>query len=383
MKRDFRETVTTLSPTIESSTVGSAALTPSDMSPIIDPHAGVVDYIIDGLIPRRGVVLIAAGWKTGKTLLVYRLLIDAVFGRDCLGYFEVDRPLRVGVFQFEMPLIEDHRRLRRLALGADMDPQTLLDAMNDGRWLHFNRPDLNFNSDDDRKRFHDAVLGSNRNLVLVDSAGASCAGGDGAMNDNDRVNEIVRGTFDPLTSAGVSVVLLHHKRKTTQGGKKDDAKAAVLGAQAWGSASDRTYNLDTYNADDPRTKESDDFHLQLVQTGSWTPGEADHLLWVRDTDNDGTSVEILDRPGQLRAGGVTKMQQASIAFARMVRDGRRVLRSEALLLVEGEVGCSDKPVKKGLDRAAAEGWVQLVPSTLNPGNNRMDLIEGSSPMGDL
>ena len=53
-------------------------------------------------------------------------------GRSAFDYFALDRPLRVAVFQLEMPSSEDDRRFRRLALGCGIDPLRVPQLVEEG-----------------------------------------------------------------------------------------------------------------------------------------------------------------------------------------------------------------------------------------------------------
>ena len=236
----------------------------------------------------------------------------------------------------------------------------------------YNRPGITLNTEGGRARFHEAVRASGAELVLLDSILAAFPGED--LNDNPTVRALFSQSFGPLTSDGIAVQALHHKRKSPSGGKlRDDDRGAMLGAQDWGAAAGRIYALERLANDQKRPDTT--FRCRLSLVGSWTPEEAqDLIIQVGDTAEGGTSVCVLEEDEQIRQGGVTAAQRAAVALARVVRVRRRVARKVAFAEVGEDLDVRDGTLKKALSYAKVKQWIEAESS--DRGRNAQDLVPG-------
>lgn len=359
---------------------------PSTLETIADESAGEVPYIADGLLPAGEVTVLGAGWKTGKTLVAYRLALDVARGAAVFGRYAVKTPAPVLVVQLEMPPSEDARRLRRLAIGAGMYPAEVPLLIESGALALYNRPPIDLMQPRGIADLHAIVRKHNAGLVLLDSILAAFAGAD--LNDNAAIRRLFTAVFSPLTSEGRAVLALHHKRKKVSGARADeDDRHALLGAQAFGAAAGRVYSLerllgqdDTAQAQPGHAPKDRAFKCRLSLTGSWTPEESpDVVLSVRDTADGGTAVLALDERAEIAEGGVTGKQRAAIALAQLVRLRRRIARADALTVVAEESNRSKRTVAEALGYAIARGWVAVVPSDSEGGARAgKDLVPGSA-----
>lgn len=335
----------------------SAVWTPSDLLAVLDPRAGEVDYLLQNLVPRGALVVVGATWKCGKTLVLYRVVLDAVLGRRVLDVLDAPSdPVRVSVWQCEMPAREDARRLRRLVLGCGVPPETVPALAADGRLAWYSRPGLDLTDHGHVAAWHAEIRRTDARLVVVDSALAVFTRAD--MNDNGAVRRLFADAFSPLTSEGRSIVLLHHRRKAQANGKPDDERSALLGAQAFGAAADRVYGLERLPGADGS---AGSFALRLSMTGTWAPGEdADWIIRVAD-DGEGTSVRIVPEGEQIRSGGVTARQRAAVALATLVRLRQEIPRPEAMEEIQAELDVSARVVVDGIRIAREHGWIAIRP----------------------
>jgi hypothetical protein len=172
-------------PYVEPTPLGSCPWTPCTLEGVVDPCIGDVEYIVSSFVPKGEVVGVVATFKSGKTLVLYALLLAALLARKAFGIFAVERPLRVIVFQEEMPTREDERRLRRLALGMGIDPKQILECVKSGQLVFYNRVGLDLSTEEGVQDFHAAVRSANADLVLIDSliavAGKYDVGNNGDM----------------------------------------------------------------------------------------------------------------------------------------------------------------------------------------------------------
>jgi hypothetical protein len=336
------------------------AWTPCTLEGVTDPTVGRVDYLVDRFIPKGEVVGIAATFKSGKTLMSYSLTLSAVRGAPVFGALQVRRPLRVVVFQEEMPSREDNRRLRRLAIGMGLDPAEVPGFVASGQLVFYNRVGLDLSSAEGVARFHDSVRRADAELVLIDSLIAAAGAVD--LGENGPVRRMFTAAFLPLTTEGRSVVFLHHKRKGLQGAKGRDAdRDSFLGAQAIAAASGRMYSLE--RLDDPQEAASDPTRFRCVLTlfGSWTPEEAVATVLETRDEGEGTTVTALDETAQVRTGGVDGKQRAALALAKLVGIRRCIRRKAALAEVAEDLSVSPRTAADGLKYAREREWIETEP----------------------
>jgi hypothetical protein len=366
--------------------VSAAELVASTLAGVVDPKVGEVSYLADGLLPASAFTLQGAGFKTGKTLVWYAALLDLARGAAVFGAYRVSAPVKVAVFQFEMPDREDNRRFRRLAIGAGMYPGEVPALVESGHLTVFNRPPINLADAADLGRFRDAVRRADAEIVFVDSCIAAFAGQD--INDNGTVRQLVADAFGPLTSEGRAVLGMHHKRKKISGARaEDDDRHAIIGAQAWQASADRVYALERLDfapvsLEDARQNGA--FRLRLSLVGSWTPEEAvDAVLEVRDvaTENGaGTSVRALTEGAQVDAGGVSPKQRAALALRKLVRLRRCISKKEAFAIVSEDEGVKERTLDGALAYAKAKRWSEQRKAEGSK-SNAQELIPGADEEG--
>ena len=361
---------------IEVQTTDSAphgrVIAPQTFDGIEDPNAGAVDWLVENLLPKGEVTLLAASWKTGKTLLTYEVVLAALRGELALGRFKIPRPLRVSVFQLEMPWREDLRRFRKLALGRDLDPTIMQEYARSGQLAFFSRPLLNLGLGEDIAVFHECVRANDSELVIVDSAVAAFAGYD--LNDNSQVRRLLTGAFQPLTTEGRSVLLDHHYRKP-QGAGREEGKAAVLGAGQFGAAAGAVYGLERLKAEKTDTGNRA-FNLRLHALGSWSPDDLEECIVHVEDNTDGTATTVRAIDGKTeQTGALNCVQQAAWNIRLRVKRHGRVSRKDALTGAVGDLGVSDRTAERGLDCACIEGWVRQVGAE-DAKHNERDLVPG-------
>jgi hypothetical protein len=343
----------------------------ADLTGICDPSVGRTPWIIEQLIPASETTLLAAQWKTAKTLCCYALALDAIAGTPVWGRFKPVRPLRVAIYQLEMPHREDLRRLRRLALGAGIAPESVTKWASEGRLKVFNRPPWTFSKPDDLAQFHQSAAESD--LVIVDSAVAAFSGID--TNDNAAVRKAITEAFSPLTSAGHSVLLLHHYRKSSQLAGRDDPRGQVLGAGQFGAAVGRIYGMERLK--DEVDAAQGTFKLSLSVLGAWAPGDLEELtLGVEDTpDGHGTIVAALASTGKAesRLARMPAFQQAAHNIRGRVKRLGRVDRKSAIASAVTELRIGQRTAEDGLIHAEGMGWIRVIPGA---NNKAKDIIPG-------
>ncbi len=343
---------------------------PHGFDAITDPNAGKVNWLIDGLVPKGDAVMWAATWKTAKTMCAYRLALDAILGKPVWGRFKVEKPLKVAIFQLEMPDTEDDRRFRRLALGLGRDPAEIQALAHSGQLMHFNRPALDLTNATDIGAFHLFLAENRPDLVILDSIVAAFCNAD--LNDNAVVRRVLARAILPITSAGIAVILPHHLKKVSFFGQGSDKKSMVLGAGQFGAALSRTYSLERLDDDG---EDDQAFTVKLSLLGAWSPGDGDSvILRVEDTqDGSGTTVEAIDAADAPKKANVKLVTLAAIAIQDIVMMRGRIGQKALVAVLNEDKGWSEKTILRGVDLAAYKGWVRVV---THPGSrhNEKDVI---------
>jgi hypothetical protein len=330
---------------------------PATFRNISNPEVLRVPWLIEGLIPAAGLTIVAAHYKTGKTFLMYRLILDALFGRLALGSFPIPRSLKIQLWQFEMPLDVNLRRFHKLALGMGIDPEHIYQAELNGQFQAYVQPELSLTDQDDLAIFHDRVAAFGPDLVVVDSLSEAFTEAD--FNATRDVRKMLREAFRPLVVAGRGVVAIHHKRKGPSGGKEDDGKGSILGSQAFGAAARTIYTLDRVRDDGPEVKGR--FVVSLAPQGGWDLETKGSQFVIADNDAGTlTTVDPVKPKSRKTSKAITARTQAAIKFGEIVSSRRRIGRQSAIENVRLELKCGKTVAEDGLALAVERKWVELI-----------------------
>jgi len=344
-------------PMIEPATNPTAAadvLEPATFRHVSNPEVLAVPWLIEGLIPAAGLTIVAAHYKTGKTFLLYRLILDVLFGKFALGTFPIPRPLKVQLWQFEMPLDVNLRRFHKLARGMGLDPDRIYQAEQAGQFQAFIQPDLSLSNAHDLAVFHERVVRFEPDLLLVDSLSEAFPGVD--VNHGHEVRTMLRQAFRPVTVAGRGTVGLHHKRKTAAGGREEDGKASILGSQAFGAAARTVYTLDRVRDEGPEIKGR--FVVSLAPQGGWDLETTGNVFVIAD-NAAGTQTTV--DPAQGKKGkafrAVTMTTQVAIRLAELVGSRHVIGLQSAIEIVRLEFKCGQSVARDGVKLAIERKWI--------------------------
>lgn len=334
------------------------AVPPDDLGDIVDPNVGQVDYLIDPVVPKGELTVIAASWKLGKSFISYSLAISAVGGIPVWNSMSCN-PLRVMVWQLEMPAYENMRRLRKLMVGLDLDPSEAVEWVRSGRLVFYSQPDIDLASDKGVANFHSAIRAHQPDLVIIDSLSEAFCGVDG--NDNSLVRKAIRRAFRPLQKDGRSVLAIHHHRKGSAKFQDSD-RDLLLGSQSWGAAASRVYTLSRVGVEGSQGRS---YVVRLKLTGSWSPEQqTEHFLEVEDVlDGTGTVVRVShnpEYPDMAKPASKGELcQQAILAHLGRIHE---LEQKELVAKVRYEVGCSQRTVEDAIARLRDDGrvWVDQI-----------------------
>ena len=320
-----------------------AALGRMSMALVCADDATETKWFVEDLIPIAALVLIAARWKVGKSFLAYCAALQILKGVDVLGtYRVVGENLRVMIWQFEMPVSVNVKRLRKLANGLRIEPETLVQWEREGRLTFYAQSPISLKHPDGVETFHNRVEHHKPDVVLIDSAGEAGF----SINDNEDVRAELRAAINPLLTAGHSVILLTHKRKGQAGGKPgqaDNEGDSILGAQSWAAKASRIYTL----SKEGHPKAPGDFVVKLESQEGWdlttTPA-----VYIRVYDacvggEEATLLEPLDESQIQTEGYETKTDQ-----------GKRMLLEAVQERLYGYTDLIDHLVEQGVAKGTAE-----------------------------
>jgi hypothetical protein len=342
-------------------------LEPTSFKSVSNPGNLAVPWLIEGLIPAAGLTIIAAHYKTGKTFLMYKLILDALFGTLALGSFPVPRPLKVQLWQFEMPLDVNLRRFHKLAKGMDIDPMYIYKAEQDGQFQAFVQPDISLADVGGLASFHDAVTKFAPDLLVVDSLSEAFPGVD--FNHSHEVRTMLRDAFRPVTVDGRGTVALHHKRKPPPGKTPDDGKGSILGSQAFGAASRTVYTLDRVRDDGPEAKGR--YVVYLAPQGGWDLETSGSTFVIADNEaGTMTTVDAVRPKNGKPLKTVSEATQAAIKYAEIVRSRMRIGRQSAIEAVRLALKCGKTTAEEGLALAVERKWVEMVKSEGTKSNEK-------------
>lgn len=352
----------------------ASIIEPTSFRDVSNPDVLTVPWLIEGLIPASGLTIVAAHYKTGKTFLMYRLILDALFGQLALGSFPIPRPLKVQLWQFEMPLDVNLRRFHKLAKGMAIEPERIYQAEQAGQFQAFVQPDLSLADPVGLAIFHEAVTGFAPDLLLVDSLSEAFAGVN--VNNAHEVRAMLRDAFRPVTVAGRGTVALHHKRKASNDGKEDDGKGSILGSQAFGAAARTVYTLDRVRDDKAEIKGR--FVVSLAPQGGWDLETAGSVFVI--ADNEAGTLTTVD-PAQGKKGSattdVTMTTRAAVRLAELVWTRRVIGRQTALESVRLELKCGQTVAKDALRLAIERKWIATAKAEGSKKNEQV-LVPGAN-----
>ena len=196
----------------------------ADLLAVEDP---VEEWLVEGLIPEGGNVLLAGYPKTYKPMVLLELAVALATATPFLGGYRVPTKRRAGIVLMEDMAHRVRRRLQRLCLGRGIELADL-----EG-WIHvWCRPPL---------RLTDATVGElasdaaslELDYLAVDSW-AYVASGD--SNSADEVTpQLMALSACRARRPGLTVQLTHHARKTPGDGSGDRLTDLIRNSGAFGA----------------------------------------------------------------------------------------------------------------------------------------------------
>ena len=187
------------------------------------------DWLVQGLLPRGTLALLAAYPKVGKSTLVAQLTAAVAQGRTFLG-----RPTQRGgvlVIVAEERKDDVMRRLRHFGMEEEVDPIYLwTEGVED--------------TNGDRKKLQKFIQDQNIALVIVDTFASYLLIPDEI--DNSEVTRRLKPYVDMAHTTGATILFVHHERKNGEEG--EDSARAIRGGGAILGMADLAFQLQKQGA---------------------------------------------------------------------------------------------------------------------------------------
>jgi KaiC/GvpD/RAD55 family RecA-like ATPase len=238
-----------------------ATLRRCDVAGMLTTEPAPVDWLIEGVVARGTLTLLAGREKEGKSLVAMACAARGAGGGGTLAGIHVE-PLRVLIIDAENGDRELHRRLRSLGLRSN----------------HVARIEVYEASGHDlRRHMHEveALLGSYKpDLLILDSWRSLWAGDE---NDSGEVAKVLDPLRNLIRRHNAGAVLIHHMRKN--GGYR--------GSSAIGASVENVMELSRHDEDPDRRRRC------LRNPACRYEQEADDR-WLRLERDDATGVVLID-----------------------------------------------------------------------------------------
>lgn len=198
---------------------------PTELADLFAAEPEGEEWLVDGLLPADGSVLLSAQFKSGKTTLAMNLVRSLTTGEQFLGMFGVPEPLRVAYFDLELGRWRARKWFQALQPVAEM--VNYYDLRGNGASL-----DIRVDS------LYDAMVGQLErdriDVVIIDPVSVVCSS---AGIDEDR-NAEVRPLMDRLDSAVVAagckgLVVVHHAGHSAPGRARGASAFSDWGSALW------------------------------------------------------------------------------------------------------------------------------------------------------
>lgn len=172
-----------------------------------------LDFVIEGILPRTGLMYIGGLSGTGKTILASQLVSDIVCGRSCMTWRlgEAGQDVTALMLSLEMNEIELQGRAENMFGNfPDEDKKILKD-----RFLTYTEPEpIELWNPVHILDLFKMVRHHGANLLLIDSASVSFAS---SLKDDAQVNESIKNLYMMRSRLQLTMIIVAHTRKPPAG----------------------------------------------------------------------------------------------------------------------------------------------------------------------
>lgn len=196
------------------------------------------DWIVQDLIERGAVILVAADSGAGKSFLTMHLGACLIQGDPWLGKPTTGK--RIMYIDNENHPRIVRKRLRMLGLEGDDEKHI----------RYFSRLGVQLGAGQWLERTLDEVDDFKPDVVVIDTV-SSCTkalppadGGGGMGGGNEAISHLYAAVLRPIAGTQERAVILHHHTKKPVDGQKVDPRYAALGGTQWRGQADSMFYLE-------------------------------------------------------------------------------------------------------------------------------------------
>jgi hypothetical protein len=176
-------------------------------------------HLIDRLIPRNGLVILAGTPKLGKSYIALDMVMQGMLAKPFLEMFKVDKPFTTLFIEAEDTKQGMQKRELQLLRGYNYSHEALRGLKGMA---------TRFRLDDDGLKMLEGYIQQHRpDLVVLDALKDFVPGG---MNDTEQVMPVLHGLWDIIHQHNASFLLIHHTRKSGTEKKYNHGIDDVLGS---------------------------------------------------------------------------------------------------------------------------------------------------------
>jgi len=226
---------------------------PVPIGELLQMNIPPVEFYADGLLQKQGRLMLSSATNLGKSNFIQNLALSLALGKSMfLDKFKL-QPARVLYIDFEMGLSPMRERFVKMLSGIE-PPENLLVHTVFGfdllKLFDDDDDDEFFNGDDDNEdediyytgyqnKFEEWIALNNIQVVIIDPLSAAWFGNENSKEEARKIT----ATLDTLIGRyGVSVILIHHWRKSTKDAKRGGEMAS--GSAQWVNWTDTHITLE-------------------------------------------------------------------------------------------------------------------------------------------
>lgn len=201
------------------------------------------ELIGGGILPKRGVLLLAGDPKIGKSTLISQMCLDLISGSPFLSEFAIESLVRV-LYIFSEGSKKHLQRLYRSQLLGFGTAGIQIDKECKRRLFVFNGRGLSLGKNEGIEQVKQLIGEFRVDVVVLDPI---CLFFDGDFNKGEVVAKLIRRLHQVAAECGTSFLIAHHFRKPRDKGD-DQPMHRVLGSSAWVAYVDTFLGLENWSA---------------------------------------------------------------------------------------------------------------------------------------
>lgn len=186
-----------------------------NMSSFMDVYnsKSTLEFVLDGLLPSKGLMYIGARSGTGKTILAIQIAVDLILGRDTMTMKRSADlpPQKILILSLEMGTEEFQSRIQKMYPDLTEEEQKLLD---DGILIYSDPEPFKLWTPDHQVDLIRMVARNKVTGILIDSASISFAT---SLKDDTQVNESIAGLYLIRNKLTCWMIIVSHTRKLPAG----------------------------------------------------------------------------------------------------------------------------------------------------------------------